>query len=55
MDETRTQTIADIAEFLTKPPPISLDQHGHKDDVYKWIECILVRFPTFGRTKRERG
>jgi len=55
MDETRIQTIADIAEFLTNPPAISLELYGDKDDVYKWIERTLVRFRYLWSHKKEKG
>ena len=54
MDETRIQTIADIAEFLTQPA-ISLELYGDKDDVYKWIERTLVRFRYLWSHKKEKG
>jgi hypothetical protein len=44
MDETRIQTIEDIAVFLADPLTMPLELQSDKDEVYSWVERTLVRF-----------
>jgi len=55
MDETRIQTIEDIAVFLADPLTIPLELQGNKDDVYIWLERTLARFRYLWLSKKEKG
>jgi len=55
MDETRVQTLADIEVFLTTHLAMALELHGDKDELYSWIERMLVRFRYLWLCKKEKG
>jgi len=55
MDETRIQTIEDIAVFLADPLTMPLELQGDKDEVYSWVERTLVRFRYLWLSKKHKG